>query len=449
MTIYDLIKTFFIFLSSFSIYLKLTSRPLFIIENTVIGVLYTATITSLSIWVFNITNEFYVLVIFIITSGFIFAKIYKADIIESISFSIISFAISYVLHIIATSIAGIFFVLLFNINVISFSSIIIITVLQSVFIWLFYKIKFKIILKRNVCLIGNIFAGLILIIYGVSREEGLSFKTFNLIIAGGILCAVGLFYWIKRESIMAYNSKIQALENAKLKEETKKEKESRQYYEKIVHNDGKKLPAYQEAVKSLIEKVDDPVVKEKAERILGELNEARSAVTSDVVREMAQGRILSPTRTELLDAVFSYYNKICVAKDIEFNLIVHRVPDSIKQSDLETLIANLLDNAIIACEHSSNSHKSIIVNLSDNGLSVMDSGIAFPREVLESLRKQRITTHADTGGKGIGFLTIFEIARACKASVVITENTSFKTVAVWFDGKGEYRVESQGVEIFS
>jgi signal transduction histidine kinase len=443
MTIYDYLKAVFILLFAFSIYLKLISRPVFNIKNITIGVLYITIITLLSMGVYNITTELYALVAFIIISGLTFAIIYKTDIIESISFSVISFAISYTLHIIAIFVTSIFYALISDISIFNISFTIIVIIFQAILVFFFSRIKYKIILRKNVCLIGNILAGLALIIYSISREEGLSEKTFGLIIVGGALCAIGLFYWIKRESISAYNKKIQDMENEKLKAEVEKEKENRQYYEKIVHNDGKKLPAYQEAVESLIESVDDPVTKEKAERILGELDGARSAVTLDVMREMAQGKTLPSTGKELIDAVFKHYQKICMVKNIDVDLIFRGIPNLIKQSEFETLVVNLLENATIACEHKSQAHKSVVVNISDGGISVMDNGIAFERETLELLGKQRITTHADSSGSGLGLLTIFEIARTYKASVVITETEEYKTVAVRFDGEDEYRVESE------
>jgi signal transduction histidine kinase len=144
----------------------------------------------------------------------------------------------------------------------------------------------------------------------------------------------------------------------------------------------------------------------------------------------------------LLDAIFSHYQKICAEKEIEFDLIIsgdlQGIKSIIKQSDLETLAANLLDNAIIACGFCSALKRSIVVNLSDKALSVTDNGIAFERETLRLLGERRITTHADSGGSGIGFMTIFDIARSCKASVVITESGEYKTVEVKFDGERSY-----------
>jgi len=444
MTIYSFIKYFSLSTSIFLIYLKLINKTIITAKNIIIGIFYIITLTLLLLELTNVINEPYISILIIILSSIIFIATYKTDIIETISFITISFAISYILLLLATAITSFIFTLFTDKMEYNFLYVITTTSLQIIFIFLFYIVKFKIILKKNVCVIGNILAGIALIIYSTSREEGLSFATFNLIIVGGILCAVGLFYWIKRESITAYNKKIQDTENEKLKAETQQERKSRQYYEKIVHNDGKKLPAYQEAVESLIESVDDPVTKQKAERILSELGDARGAVALDVAREINVGKILPSTGMELLDAVFTHYYKICWEKEIEFDLIVSGNPQAIKenisQSKLEIIVANLLDNAIISCEHSLNSGKSIVVSLNSHELSVKDNGVEFEPETLELLGKQQVTTHADSGGSGIGFMTVFEIARSCEASVLITEAGEHKTVAVKFDGLGEYRV---------
>jgi len=447
MTTYDYIKAFIILLFTFLIYLKVARKPIFVVKSVITGALHIFIITSLSIGLINIVSEPYTSTIYIIISSFVFAIAYKANIIESISFTAISFIFSYILFIISSAISGFIFAILNSDNYRSILSILIIAIIQVILFGFISKVKFRIILKKSVCITGLSITFLILIMYSIFRDENLAHRSYGFLIIGSVLCAIGLFYWIKRESITAYNNKIQAMENEKLKEEVERAKEDRQYYEKIVHNDGKKLPAYQEAVESLIESVNDPTAKQKAERILSELDDARSAVTSNVVREMARVKVLPSTSLELLDAIFTHYQRICMDKEIDFDLIVRRTPNIIKQSDLETLAANLIDNAIIACEHKSNSQGSIVVNLSNGGLSVMDNGIAFERETLELLGKERITTHADSGGSGLGFMTIFEIVRSCKASVIITQTGEYKTVAVRFDSEANYRVESQGERI--
>ena len=62
------------------------------------------------------------------------------------------------------------------------------------------------------------------------------------------------------------------------------------------------------------------------------------------------------------------------------------------------------------------------------------------------LGKEQITTHKDSGGSGIGFVTTFETLREYNASLIIHEfnkgNEFTKAVIASFDNKGEYRIIS-------
>jgi signal transduction histidine kinase len=457
MTTYSFLKYFFIVLFSLLIYLKLSNKTKISIKEIGFGAAYTFTLALL----YNILTLFhyepYVTISIIIISGFIIAIILKVDLIETISFMIVSFVASHILFTISSFIISVIFVLIFDIYKVDIISTLISALLVTFFVWLIYKIKFKVILRKNICLIGSVLSGIVLIIYSVFREKGLTNRVTGLLIVGITLCGVGLFYWIKRESITTYNNKIQALNAAKLREETEQLREIHNYFEKLVHDDNKKLPAYQEVIENLILKSDNPEIKKKAEEILGEFIGERNVRFLEASHELENEKDLPSTGMGLVDGIFTHYYKICRSKGIEFDLITDGdmcgIRKFIPQSKLESIIANLLDNAIIACEYSPNMHKNIVAHFvlkkDFYEFAVRDNGIAFERETLELLGEQRVTTHADSGGSGIGFMTIFEIARSCKASVVITSTVDYKTVAVRFDGKDEYRVESQGEEIFS
>ena len=89
------------------------------------------------------------------------------------------------------------------------------------------------------------------------------------------------------------------------------------------------------------------------------------------------------------------------------------------------------------------------MGIADNCLEVniQDSGIPFEAETLTNLGVKKSTTHADTGGSGIGYMTVFEILKECGASLTITEyapeNYSFtKAVKIRFDGKLGYAINS-------
>lgn len=84
-------------------------------------------------------------------------------------------------------------------------------------------------------------------------------------------------------------------------------------------------------------------------------------------------------------------------------------------------------------------------------ITVFDSGVDFEIDTLSKLGKERVTTHADNGGSGIGFMTTFETLRKAYASLMITEfahKTPFsKSVSIIFDGENSFIIQSYRSDI--
>lgn len=164
-----------------------------------------------------------------------------------------------------------------------------------------------------------------------------------------------------------------------------------------------------------------------------------------------------------IDDMFKYMQSECNSKKIQFNLkingnIYHMINNKIPQSRLVTLIGDHLRDAIIAIDFSNNIFKSILAVLGENNgvyeFCVFDTGIEFKIDTLLNLGLKPATTHKDSGGTGIGFMTTFETMKETKASLIIDEmremsNTDYtKSVTIRFDGKNEYRIKSyRGDEI--
>lgn len=158
-----------------------------------------------------------------------------------------------------------------------------------------------------------------------------------------------------------------------------------------------------------------------------------------------------------IDDMFKYMQSECKSKNIQFNLqingnIYHMINNKIAQNKLVTMIGDHLRDAIIAIEFSKNSFKSILAILGENNglyeFCVFDTGIEFKIDTLLKLGLEPATTHKDSGGTGIGFMTTFETMSETKASLIINEmhemnNTDYtKSITIRFDGKNEYRIKS-------
>ena len=161
------------------------------------------------------------------------------------------------------------------------------------------------------------------------------------------------------------------------------------------------------------------------------------------------------SKIEEIDDMLSYMQSECIKNNIDFIVkidydIGNIIGKHISKSQLETLLGDLIRNAIIAINHSSNNFRNIMVvfGIKDNTyeLCIYDSGIPFEIKTLLNLGLHPASTHEDEGGTGIGFVTTFETLEACKSSFVINElsnNNYTKFLEIKFDGKKEYIIISE------
>ena len=212
--------------------------------------------------------------------------------------------------------------------------------------------------------------------------------------------------------------------------------------------------------KALIHKVEEIINMntETAEELdlSKQINDLTKEYT-DKAKEIKTLDKLPSTGITEIDDMFKYMQSECKSKNIQFNLqingnIYHMINNKIAQNKLVTMIGDHLRDAIIAIEFSENSFKSILAILGENNglyeFCVFDTGIEFKIDTLLKLGLEPATTHKDSGGTGIGFMTTFETMSETKASLIINEmhemnNTDYtKSVTIRFDGKNEYRIKS-------
>lgn len=165
---------------------------------------------------------------------------------------------------------------------------------------------------------------------------------------------------------------------------------------------------------------------------------------------------LPKTNIPEIDDMFTYLQSECIKNNIEFIVKIncdttYLIKKLIPKNKLETLIADLTRNAIIAINHSDNNFKSImiILGIHDNcyEFCIYDSGIEFTPNTLLNLGLKPASTHESEGGTGIGWLTTFETLNYCKASLIITEmpysqNNYIKSIAVKFDTNNNYYIHT-------
>ncbi len=167
---------------------------------------------------------------------------------------------------------------------------------------------------------------------------------------------------------------------------------------------------------------------------------------------------LTKTNITEIDDMFIYMQSECDKNNIEFILkidcnVQYIIDNFISKSQLETLLGDLIRNAIIAINHSKNNYKSIMVvlGIKDGSyeLCIYDSGIHFEINTLLNLGLKPASTHESEGGTGIGFITTFETIDSCNASFIINElthNNYTKSLEIKFDNKHDYIIISNRCE---
>ena len=385
----------------------------------------------------------------------------KNDIYYTLSISIISFSLSYIMYIISISLVFIPTAILKLNN--DYMVLIMIEFIQFLLVYKFFKIKkFKYgisFLERKsrekyfIILILNIGLISLFALVTIKSYSDFSARKFG---ATFVLLILTMFTTIKQFFDIYYKQKllIQDLKQTKKELEEKKQEISKLEKENIEfsktsHSLAHKQKALEFKLEQLIKNCID---KESKETIKEEIEN----VSKEVFKEPNKVK-LAKTEIESIDNMFSYMQSECIRYNIKFELqvvgnIYYMINNLITENDLEILIADHIKDAIIAINNSDNLNRSILVRLGkiDNvySLYIYDSGIEFTKEVLDNIGKRPITTHADTGGTGMGFMNTFDTLNKTKASLIINEigvpceDNYTKVLIFKFDKQNQFEVES-------
>ena len=164
---------------------------------------------------------------------------------------------------------------------------------------------------------------------------------------------------------------------------------------------------------------------------------------------------LDKTGIAEIDDMLDVMQEECRLNGIDFNLqlngnIYQMTNNYITKYELSILLADHIKDAIIAINHTDNINKSIMVRLGKVdecfALYIYDSGVEFPKEVLEKLGKEPITTYPNEGGTGMGFMNTFDVLRKYNASLIIesigkpSKDNYTKVIKIKFDNKKQIYV---------
>lgn len=221
---------------------------------------------------------------------------------------------------------------------------------------------------------------------------------------------------------------------------------------KIIHGDNKLIPAMALAVKSLIEEASGLSLEnaKTGQHLLEDLERMTDHRKGILLRQDNRCRTLHATGISSTDNLLKYMQQRAGKKNIDFDASVTCnmntfLCKTISEEDFNTLLADFLENAMIAASHSNNRHVLLSIDKIDSfyHISIFDSGLPFSREVLVNLGLQHYTTHKEEGGSGIGLVTSYELMKKYNASLVIEEYAKdsglyTKKVSLIFNRLGQY-----------
>lgn len=271
-----------------------------------------------------------------------------------------------------------------------------------------------------------------------------------------------LMHWWQSQHTKSYRSKLQSLELESLRNELHKKdivlselKEENEIMGRLIHKDNKLIPAMANAVYEYLS-FNHPDNDGHADygnlllKDLADMSKDREAVLSTL--STAQSHHLL-TGIPTLDALLSYMGKQAKLADAKLTFTISETLDltvssPMSSNDLVHLLADLIENAIIATAGCANRTIQLQIYLYKQSLliEISDTGIPFEIPSLLNFGLKPYTTHSDTGGSGIGLMDIWKIKEKYRASLHITEyeDASFfsKKIVLLLDNREQYLISS-------
>lgn len=283
------------------------------------------------------------------------------------------------------------------------------------------------------------------------------------------VCIIGIFSWwryhtvkqVKERSICQdIEKQIKSIQENEHLINTLKERNH--ILAEHVHRDNKLIPATYLAVCGFVRSTGERESQEGNIRSLKELENNMSMRKEMIFQVRQDNNPLPTTGLERIDNILSYMFSKANEQSIGFEFkctegFKEIITSSVSKEHLSTLLADLIENALIAVSKRQDSTIDRRVKVSMDAvdgcleIDIQDNGIPFKGETLTKLGQERATTHQNEGGSGIGYLTIFKILKENKGSLIITEypkeNQPFtKSVCIRFDGRAKFVINCLEVQ---
>ncbi len=272
-------------------------------------------------------------------------------------------------------------------------------------------------------------------------------------------CCLSLIIWWRklvstnyRKQILNRNVEILQESVAACEDERTKLAEQNEELAKIIHRDNKLLPAMEIAVKSLCEKYRDD---EQAQALFESINAMFSEKAQAVETFYTKSDVPAQTGILTLDSILKLLYGKAAENGTQFFVDANKdavaaLAEKITEiTDLNTLLCDLGENALIAVKNIDNGKVKIIFGEEDGfpAMKIFDNGAQFDEKVITEMGRSKVTTHGNDGGSGIGLSNAFLILNSYSVSFCIDETIKddmfTKCVIICADGKGLHRIKTE------
>lgn len=223
----------------------------------------------------------------------------------------------------------------------------------------------------------------------------------------------------------------------------------------IIHKDNKIIPALNMAIINSYENktsLDLSALKTDSSlhMKLKQLYDERMETLANYQQEIMH---LPQTAFDSVNAILSYMQTESLNANIPFQVMLFdnldsTIPNEIAEDDFTHMLSDLLANAIYACKDISSPSIQLYLGKMDgiSTIKILNTGNAFDIETLKTLGLARHTTHADTGGSGIGLMDIWKIKERYGATLLIDEAVNdsviYTCINILFNHKKHYIIQS-------
>ena len=281
---------------------------------------------------------------------------------------------------------------------------------------------------------------------------------FLLFGTAAIESAVFLILWWREKLIIRFNTRIrdanvEALEreNSKLKAEMQRVLDDNFEMARMMHTETKVVAGIEADLLAFLEAFHtDDLSSDNAKQLIDRLHQILQDQDVQTAIYHADADSIPPTGLPSLDAVIRLMT--AKAKKAGAELTVTCQADfamsfsDLSEAHVAQIVADLLDNAVIATE--SVEVKKVDLTISQINetwtISVKDTGVQFPVHLMSKIGVVPVTTHEDSGGSGMGMMSIIHLISITRASLYIDQKSVnqpyAKEIRVVFDHAGDLQL---------